>query len=194
MIVILMVLLAILCQWIANKMAIKKGYGFGERQQWIAIALNALFWGYLVHKYETITPGLLMICLATTVLVSTIFVDFHHYIIPNGYSLLMLLLGIGYMFTQMNQWKNLLLGGVVAFVIFLLLMIVSGGNLGGGDVKLSAGIGLFVGLKGLMMYLMLVFLFGAFISLALLMLKIKERKDKIAFGPYMAIAFLYILL
>lgn len=194
MFVIMMVMIGILCQWITNKIAIKNGYGFGGVQQWTAIVLSAFFWGYLFYKHGTITPGLFIICLASTILISTIFVDYRHYIIPNGYSLLMLLLGVGYMLTHIDQWKNLLLGGIVAFLIFLLLMVFSGGNLGGGDVKLSAGIGLFIGLKGLMMYLMLAFLFGAFTSLALLMLKIKDRKDNIPFGPYMSIAFLYILL
>lgn len=188
------VILAVLSQWGYNRIAEKRGYGFEKKMQWLAILLNAFFWGYLVYKQGHVTPSLIFACLATSLLISVIFVDFRHYIIPNGYSLLMFLFGIGYVFTQLSQWKNLLLGGVAAFATFLMLMILSRGNLGFGDVKLSAGIGLFVGIKGIMLYVAYTFLLGAVVSFALLMLKMKGRKDKIAFGPYMAIVFLLILL
>lgn len=181
-------------QKLFNETANKRGYGLGKNAEKLAIVLSAFFWGYLVYDHEAFHLNTIIVGLAATVMISTLFVDYKHYIIPDGYSLLMLILGVAYVLTHLEQWMNLMLGGIVAFGVFLLLMILSGENVGGGDVKLVAGIGLFIGLKSLLMYLALSFLIGAVFAAILIFAKVKSRKDKIPFGPCLALGFLFVLL
>ena len=67
--------------------------------------------------------------------------------------------------------------------------------MGGGDIKLMAALGLVFGLKGVLFISLFSFILGAIISLVLLGLKIKSRKDEIPFGPFISLAALiYIFL
>lgn len=77
-----------------------------------------------------------------------------------------------------------LLGGGVMLVI----MIVSRGGMGAGDVKLMAMIGLFVGLRGTALVMLLGFFFGALVGVAYIVLRRLTRKDALPFAPYLSLA------
>jgi len=72
--------------------------------------------------------------------------------------------------------------------LFLLIAVVSNGGMGGGDIKLMAVLGLWFGWQHLLLLMMLSFVSGALISVALLAFKIKGRKEAIPFGPFIALA------
>lgn len=58
-----------------------------------------------------------------------------------------------------------------------------------GDVKLMGVLGLFLGWKYTILCLLLSFIIGGVFSVFLLVLKIKGRKDTIAFGPWLVAGF-----
>ena len=60
--------------------------------------------------------------------------------------------------------------------------------MGAGDMKLLGVIGLFLGLKGVILTLFLGVLSGGFIGAFLLITKIKDRKSLIPFGPFLALS------
>ncbi len=63
-----------------------------------------------------------------------------------------------------------------------------------GDVKFAAALGLWFGLPFTILTLFLSFVLGGVGSVLLLLFKLKNRKDMIPFGPYIAIgAFISIL-
>ncbi len=66
--------------------------------------------------------------------------------------------------------------------------------MGGGDVKLMGAAGFWLGFANTVLALMLGFLLGSIIGVALIALKIKTRKDYIPFGPYLCIGILVSLL
>jgi len=60
--------------------------------------------------------------------------------------------------------------------------------MGMGDVKLAAGIGSFLGWTQALICFFFSFLLGAVISIFLLVLGIKGRRDRIPFGPFLVSA------
>jgi leader peptidase (prepilin peptidase)/N-methyltransferase len=80
-----------------------------------------------------------------------------------------------------------LLGGVVGFVIFLLLSIITRGGMGDGDIKMVGLIGLMVGYPLIFVPIILAIVLGGIVALVLILFKLKSRKQSIAFGPFLAI-------
>lgn len=90
-----------------------------------------------------------------------------------------------------------LLGGLGLAVCYLILAMLSGGQLGGGDVKLAGLIGLALGWLGWSVLLTgacLGFLLAAIVSLVLLVGRRVTRTTLISFGPYMLVGALLVTL
>lgn len=189
---LLMVVIAIVFQIGLNVISTKRGYGIGKKAQIAAVVSSVVLLVAYNLKFG-FSIDILLISLASCILVSTFFVDFKHYIIPNGYNLSLFGLGALFVLNNLPHWVELLKGGAFFFVAFLLLLILTGGQLGGGDVKMSVSLGLFLGASSFLNYMMITFLSGALISVILLLLKLKKKEDKIAFGPYMIVAFICML-
>jgi leader peptidase (prepilin peptidase)/N-methyltransferase len=86
------------------------------------------------------------------------------------------------------------IGGGIGLVIFLLIVIVSRGGMGWGDVKLAALIGLATGFPLIFIALLIGVVLGGVVAALLLAFKIKKRKEAIPFGPFLAIAAIATLL
>lgn len=83
--------------------------------------------------------------------------------------------------------RSRLLGAVVIALPMLLLALVIPGAFGGGDIKLMAVSGLFLGAKSIVWAMFLAILTGG--GYAVVMLKIGKlgKKDHFAFGPFLAL-------
>lgn len=77
-----------------------------------------------------------------------------------------------------------LLGSLIGFVVIGLIVWLTGG-MGEGDLEIAALCGLAVGIKGILLTLFIRFVAGGLAGMTLLALKIKEKKDEMAFGPYL---------
>jgi leader peptidase (prepilin peptidase)/N-methyltransferase len=86
------------------------------------------------------------------------------------------------------------IGGGIGLAIFLLIVIVSRGGMGWGDVKLAALIGLVTGFPLVFIALLIGVILGGVVAVLLLLFKIKKRKEAIPFGPFLAIATIVTLL
>lgn len=67
-----------------------------------------------------------------------------------------------------------------------LIIIISRGGMGGGDVKLAGVMGAFLGWPGIAVALFAGFMAGGTVGLTLLALRLRGRKDMIPFGPALA--------
>jgi leader peptidase (prepilin peptidase) / N-methyltransferase len=84
-----------------------------------------------------------------------------------------------------------LLGGVAAFVVLLVLALISPRGMGMGDVKLAAFIGIGLGYLGwgnVVVGIFGAFLLGGVVAILLVVTRLRRRKDHIPFGPYLAVA------
>ncbi len=116
------------------------------------------------------------------------FIDLEHMIIPD----VIVYPGIfaGFLFSFLKGKIFLydgLLGALIGGLAIFLIVFLSRGGMGEGDIKLSAMIGSFLGVKYVIMSLIISFIVGGIVGAFLLLLKIKGRKDPIPFGPFLSI-------
>jgi len=123
-----------------------------------------------------------------TVLVSVSVVDVLHRIIPDQILLTGVILGLPLvLLTSVNHLISGVIGFFAAGLLFLVIAVVSRGGMGGGDVKLSAVMGFFLGWQGVLVALFISFLIGGLAGIFLLAAGIKGRKDAVPFGPCLAL-------
>ena len=83
-------------------------------------------------------------------------------------------------------WQRLA-AGAGAFVVLVLLAILGRGALGGGDVKMMAVLGLWLGVNGIIIAASVGFIIGGIAAIVMLLFKVHGRKDFFAFGPFLII-------
>lgn len=101
----------------------------------------------------------------------------------------LVLAGAGFFYNLYFQ-KNLtdmFWGLTIGTGIMLALYWLSHGGMGLGDVKLTAVLGIWLGLDGVLLGLLIAFLTGGVTGMLLLATGIRKRRDAIAFGPFLCI-------
>lgn len=78
-----------------------------------------------------------------------------------------------------------LIGGTLCGVLFYCLYIAARGGLGGGDVKLAVGLGLWLGWTSAVIAVWIAFMLGGAAAAVLLLTRRKRRQEGIPFGPFL---------
>lgn len=125
-----------------------------------------------------------LICLLFTISVS----DLLYQIIPNKVLLPFLIVGIieRVFIPQNDFWWYPIAGFFVGFLPLFLLSLLKDGGVGGGDIKLFAVVGVFIGPIGVLISLFLSSVI-AIIFHIITILVTEKRQKQIAFGPSIAI-------
>lgn len=124
----------------------------------------------------------------TSLLLVISFIDMDYYRIPD--SLILIGLGAGLIFQIFIPSLSLsesILGFITGGGILFLFALISRGGMGGGDIKLGALAGVFLGWKLVILSLFLAALFASATGLFLIVTKRKSRKDPIPFGPFLSL-------
>lgn len=131
--------------------------------------------------------------LFTASLVTISFIDLHHQIIPDVLSLPGIGLGLATAFIPGNiSWLDSVIGiigggGVLFLVAEAYERLTGRQGMGGGDVKLLAMIGAWMGWKSLPFILLISSLTGAFIGFIFLLAAGKGYRVRIPFGPFLSL-------
>jgi len=83
---------------------------------------------------------------------------------------------------------NFAIGGGIGFGMLFLIALVSRGGMGWGDVKLAALIGFSTGFPLVFVALVMAAIMGGIVSVLLVLLRKKGRKEAIPFGPFLVTA------
>ena len=111
-------------------------------------------------------------------------IDFDHKIIPNIFTLPGIAIGL-----SLSIWTlpippvASLLGLLIGGLFFYLIAVISKGGIGGGDIKLIAMIGTFLGWQGAIFTIFSGALLQSLVGIILILRGKKGRKDKVPFGP-----------
>ncbi|MGH2607586.1 MAG: prepilin peptidase [Tepidiformaceae bacterium] len=125
--------------------------------------------------------------LLLAVLIVIAVIDLEHQIIPDAISLPAVAAGLALSFvTPSRSWSDALLGIVVGGSIPFAVIVLSRGGMGGGDIRLGAVIGAFLGWKLAALTFFLAVVLGGIVATTLLVAGRRGRKDRIPFGPFLA--------
>jgi leader peptidase (prepilin peptidase)/N-methyltransferase len=145
---------------------------------------------YLVYGLSVQTLIYIILSLALIIIA---FIDLNEQIVPDVISLPGIVIGfIISFFVPYISFINSALGVVVGGGIILIIgmagsVIFKKEAMGGGDVKLAAMIGAFLGWRYITISLFLGFFLGALAGIILIISKIKSREDTVPFGPFIVL-------
>lgn len=132
----------------------------------------------------------------STVFLIIFFIDLDFKIIPDSLTIPGIIIGLAVSFLPGMQfrWLDSLVGLLAGGLLFLLIAeagdrIFKKESMGGGDIKLAAMMGAFLGWKYILLILVIASFLGAVIGIVLMLLaKDKLSARTIPFGPYLVIA------
>ena len=121
-------------------------------------------------------------------LVAITVIDLRYQIIPDAITLPGVLAGlVASLTSQRVSWLDSAGGIVLGSGLFVAVIVLSRGGMGGGDLKLGAMLGAFLGWKALLVALFVAVVLGGVSAVALLASGTRARKDAIPFGPFLAV-------
>ena len=121
-------------------------------------------------------------------LVAITVIDLRHQIIPDAITLPGVVAGVvAALATHRIAWVDSVAGILLGSGLFVAVIVVSRGGMGGGDLKLGAMLGAFLGWQALLVGLFIAVMLGGMLAVVLLASRRVARKDAIPFGPFLAI-------
>ena len=159
--------------------------------------LNAVIYILLWQVFGLNLTWFFMAALFSILIVIT-FIDIEHQIIPDGLVILIFVLAIVFSAMQIIlgyiPWYQPLIGFFAASLPLFFLSLIYEGGMGGGDIKLMAVSGIFIGWKLILLSLFIASLIGCLVALFLLVNKRSHLKSKIAFGPFLSLGIILTVL
>ena len=156
--------------------------------------LMLLMFGCVLHFSSVPMPQTIYLIIASFFLLMVTFTDFEQYVIFDLMLLPFAVIGIIAMIHLNWSIYDHLIAAVVGGSAFLLLAITTHGAIGGGDIKLIAVLGIWLGSKILMNVVVIGCILAGVSGLMMLIMKQKNRKSFFAYGPYFALTTIYILI
>lgn len=155
-----------------------------SKQYPIIEAVNGLLW-LSIFLLNGINADSILISLMTSGLLAMSVIDFKTYEIPDGFHFYFGALALVHLFLHKEEWLAYIIGFFSVSILLLLIYLFSKGRaIGGGDVKLMAVCGMFLGWKGSILALFIGCVVGAIIHLT--RMKISKADRVLAMGPYLA--------
>ncbi|MBP3830851.1 MAG: prepilin peptidase [Clostridia bacterium] len=179
-----------------------KEYKKQFKPNYILMLLTAFIYVAILYRFglkKTFIENLDLIkyLILTPMLLSVFVIDYKLQIIPNRLNLTIFEIGLVFTFihglSNVAISINMLLGMLAGGGIFLAITLIGGliygkEAMGLGDVKLMGALGLYFGLTNIIIITLLSFLIGAVLSIVLLVTKIRNMDQYIAFGPFIVLA------
>jgi leader peptidase (prepilin peptidase)/N-methyltransferase len=167
--------------------------------QYPVVELTMALLGMALYLKFALSPALLIYFVFCAALLVIIFIDIHHQIIPDVISLPGILIGFATSFVNPNlTWQQSGLGihlggGILYGVAMGYFIATKRDGMGGGDIKLLAMIGAFLGWQSLLFIIFFSSLTGSIVGIFAMLQQGKGGQTKIPFGPFLSIAALVFL-
>ncbi len=178
--------------------------------------LTGMIFALFYFNYYSHPGRLLLYLFLSSALIAVTFIDFEHKIIPDKITYPGIVVGLlasliikhqaPFIFShipRLDSFIDSFLGVLAGGGLLWAIAILSRGGMGGGDIKLGAMIGAFLGWQPTLLTLLLAFFVGAVVGVILMLFKLftskslkaawKKRKSFIPFGPYLALAALVVI-
>ena len=152
---------------------------------------------------EQYVPMLLRSFVLITAIIPSIFIDVDERIIPDRFSIGLVVCGFlialldSFMsdtpaLSWLSSLSGILVGGGILFVVAeLYRLITKRDGMGGGDIKLLAGIGAVLGWYPAILVILISSVLGSLYGVSLMLFAKKDRLAEMPFGPFIGIAVLF---
>jgi len=172
--------------WLALKVKCKYCEADISIQNTLVELLTAALFG-LVYFSVGPSPEIFPTMFLVSLLIVVSFIDYRYFLIPNKVIIVGFVLGfLSHLVFPTITWQNIVLGFLAGGGVLWLLAILSKGGLGGGDIKLAALIGFYLGWRKVLIALFLGALTGSVVGLVLIISKKITSKDPLPFGPFLS--------
>ena len=175
-----------------------------KRYPLIELLTAILFFYFYRHVGPSFELFIMWFFIALLIVIA--FIDYDFQIIPDILSIGGLVAGVLFAIVRpyfkyldpkfgfLDAIYGVLIGGGILFIIaYGYQLITKREGMGGGDIKLLAMIGAFIGLKGVIFSLVSGSLFGTIVGIPLMLIKKENTKYAIPFGPFLSLgALIYI--
>jgi len=147
----------------------------------------------LFRKFGISTPFIIYFLFCAALLV-IIVIDYYHQIIPDVISLPGIVLGFGFSFLNpLITWKEaglglLIGGGILSAIAAGYYVLTKREGMGGGDIKLLAMIGAFLGWQCLPFVIFGSSVLGTIVGVGAMIQQKKGGQTMIPFGPFLSVA------
>ncbi len=161
-------------------------------------ALTGLLFVLVFHHFA-FSSATLIFWLFVAALVVITFIDYDHQIIPDVISLPGIAVGflcsfLGHWLGWLDSLIGILVGGGILYVVaYGYEKLTKREGMGGGDIKLLAMIGAFLGWKAILPVIFFSSLLGTFVGVPAMLIKKGDTRFAIPFGPFLAVAALVYL-
>ena len=146
---------------------------------------NGLLWLF-VFIINDINMNSVLICAMTSGLLALSVIDWRTYEIDNGFHFYFGVLALIHLALDCQNWATYAIGFFCVSIVLLAIYLLSGGAaIGGGDVKLMAVCGLFVGWQNIVLALAIGCIVGSVVHIV--RMRISNVDHVLAMGPYLAI-------
>jgi leader peptidase (prepilin peptidase)/N-methyltransferase len=150
--------------------------------------VTAALFGLAAWRFGARPEALLPAWFFLATLVAVTAIDLEHQLIPDRITLPGI--AVGFLASLANpsvSWLASLLGIALGGGLIFVIIVVSRGGMGGGDMKLCAMMGAFLGPKLALLAIFSGVVAGGMVAAILLASGLRGRKDPIPFGPFLAL-------
>jgi len=160
--------------------------------QYLLVELLAATASLILYHHYSLLEYSIYFAFCSSLLVIT-FIDLKHQIIPNTISIPGI--GIGFLasfvlprITYLDSLLGIILGGGILYLVAQSYYLVTKTEgMGMGDVKLLAMIGAFLGSKAVIITIFLSALLGSIVGITIILIKNKNRKYPLPYGPFLSL-------
>ena len=149
--------------------------------------LNGIGYLLIILKFGFIIESAFYAILFSALLIVSV-IDIYFKIIPDVITLPGIIAGLfASAFILPTGIKGSVIGALLGGSIFFIIAVVSRGGMGGGDIKLIAMIGAFLGWMDVIITIILSSFIGSVVGIALMIYLGKGRKYPVPFGPFLSL-------
>lgn len=154
----------------------------------VIMVVSAVGFGCIAYYVEGWLQFSIVALFFSVVLIVSL-VDLRTYMIPDSVLILGAVMGIPLLlWSQGMAWAlPAALGVLTGGGLLLLIVVITKGGMGGGDVKLAAFMGVFLGFQGILTAFFIAFTTGGLYGVFLILSRRKKKGDEIPFGPFLAL-------
>lgn len=175
--------------------------GCATRISWrypLVEALNGAGYGLIVWRYGLGTIAIIYFALWSALLVISV-IDLDYMIIPDRITLPGIALGLVIGTLVLPRWWDSVAGlvvggGLLYFMAWISPYLFGKEGMGGGDIKLLAMIGAFLGWKSAVLTIFFGGVAGAMVGLVLMAMRLISRESYLPFGPFLSLGAVVVML